>query len=123
MSRFFPSLATLCLIGTTVVFSQDAKPFPVNITVDAAKPLGPLKPIWRYFGADEPNYAYMKDGKKLIGELGEMKPKGVYFRAHNLLTTGDGTPSLKWGSTNAYTEDADGKPIYDWTITDRIFDT
>ena len=32
-------------------------------------------------------------------------------------------PRLKWGSTNAYTEDASGKPVYDWTITDRIFDT
>jgi xylan 1,4-beta-xylosidase len=44
-------------------------------------------------------------------------------RAHNLLTTGDGTPALKWGSTNAYTEDAQGRPRYDWTIVDRIFDT
>ena len=40
-----------------------------------------------------------------------------------MLATGDGTPGLKWGSTNAYTEDASGKPVYDWTITDRIFDT
>ena len=47
----------------------------------------------------------------------------VYFRAHNLLTTGDGTPALKWGSTNAYTEDAQGKAVYDWTILDGIFDT
>src|SRR5208283_3924805 len=39
------------------------------------------------------------------------------------LATGDGTPGLKFGSTNAYTEDAAGKPVYDWTITDRIFDT
>ena len=30
---------------------------------------------------------------------------------------------FKWGSTNAYTEDASGKPVYDWTIMDRIFDT
>jgi xylan 1,4-beta-xylosidase len=30
---------------------------------------------------------------------------------------------LKWGSTNAYTEDTQGKPVYDWTIADRIFDT
>jgi xylan 1,4-beta-xylosidase len=103
-------------------FSADA-PFPVTIRVDGAKSLGPLKPIWRYFGADEPNYAYMKDGQKLLGELGEMAPKQVYFRAHNLLTTGDGTPALKWGSTNAYTEDAQGRPVHDWTITDRIFDT
>ena len=65
----------------------------------------------------------MKDGKKLIADQGKLAPKQVYFRAHNLLTTGDGTPALKWGSTNAYTEDASGKPIYDWTIVDRIFDT
>lgn len=99
-----------------------ADSFPVQIRVDASAPLEPLKPIWRYFGADEPNYAYMKDGKKLLSELGEMAPRQVYFRTHNLLTSGDGTPALKWGSTNAYTEDADGRPIYDWTITDRIFD-
>ena len=40
-----------------------------------------------------------------------------------MLCTGDGTPALKWGSTNAYTEDSSGKPVYDWTIVDRIFDT
>jgi xylan 1,4-beta-xylosidase len=96
--------------------------FPVTITVDAAKPSGDLRPIWRFFGADEPNYAYMKNGRKLLGELGELDPKRVFFRTHNLLTTGDGTPALKWGSTNAYREDEKGNPIYDWTILDRIFD-
>ena len=105
------------------VHGQETTQFPVSIVVDAAKPIGALKPIWRFFGADEPNYAYMKDGKKLLADLGELSPKQVYFRAHNMLTTGDGTPDLKWGSTNAYTEDAQGNPIYDWTITDRIFDT
>jgi xylan 1,4-beta-xylosidase len=98
-------------------------PFPVTIEIDVAKPLGPLHPIWRFFGADEPNYACMKDGKKLLAELGKIGPGNAFFRTHNLLTTGDGTPALKWGSTNAYTEGADGKPIYDWTILDRIFDT
>ena len=96
--------------------------FDVTIQVDAGKPIGQLTPIWRFFGADEPNYAYMKDGKKLLGELGEIEPRQTYFRTHNLLTTGDGTPAYKWGSTNAYTEDAAGKPVYDWLIVDRIFD-
>jgi len=100
-----------------------AASFPVTIRVDAGKPLGELAPIWRFFGADEPNYAYMKDGRTLLGALGELKPKAVYFRTHNLLTSGDGTPALKWGSTNAYTEDAQGRPVYDWTVVDRIFDT
>jgi xylan 1,4-beta-xylosidase len=94
----------------------------VSITVQADKPRGELKPVWRFFGADEPNYAYMKDGKKLLAELGKLGTQQAYFRAHNLLTSGDGTPALKWGSTNAYTEDKDGKPVYDWTIVDRIFD-
>jgi xylan 1,4-beta-xylosidase len=79
--------------------------------------------MWAFFGYDEPNYTYMKDGKKLLSELAELSPVPVFVRAHNLLTTGDGTPALKWGSTNAYTEDDSGKPVYDWAIVDRIIDT
>ncbi|HEY0945657.1 MAG TPA: beta-xylosidase [Opitutaceae bacterium] len=101
--------------------SPAAPPFAVTIDIDAAQRLGPLRPIWRFFGADEPNYATMKDGQKLLGELGRLSPGNVYFRAHNLLTSGDGTPALKWGSTNAYTEDAQGNPVYDWRILDLIF--
>jgi len=100
-----------------------ATPFPVNIRVDAAKIVGPWKPVYRFFGADEPNYATMKNGTKLINELGQLQPGNVYFRAHNLLTSGDGTPAHKWGSTNAYTEDKDGNPVYSWKILDQIFDT
>ncbi|MFT4091393.1 MAG: beta-xylosidase [Asticcacaulis sp.] len=101
--------------------AQDS--FPVTVTVDASKSTGPLKPVWRFFGADEPNYATMKDGQKLLGHLGALKPNQVYFRAHNLLNTGDGTAAFKWGSTNAYTEDKDGNPIYNWMITDMIIDS
>jgi xylan 1,4-beta-xylosidase len=96
---------------------------PVEIRVDAASTLGPYKNIFAFFGYDEPNYTYMQYGKKLIGELQALSPVPVEIRAHHLLVTGDGTPALKWGSTNAYTEDASGKPVYDWTIVDRIFDT
>ena len=110
------SCASLATLGA-------AENFPVTIRVDATKAHGELKPIYRFFGADEPNYAYMKDGKKLLHDIGQLGEPQEYFRAHSLLVTGDGTPALKWGSTNAYTEDAAGKPIYDWTIVDRIFDT
>src|SRR6185503_2816572 len=84
---------------------------------------GELRPIWRFFGADEPNYATMRDGRKLLKELGELRPGEVYYRTHNLLTSGDGTPALKWGSTGVYRQDAQGRAVYDWTILDRIFDT
>src|SRR5918995_2903663 len=95
----------------------------VTLRVDINNKKGPMTPVWAWFGYDEPNYTYMKDGKKLLSEIAELSPVPVYVRAHNLLTTGDGTPALKWGSTNAYTEDAKGRPKYDWTIIDRIFDT
>ena len=91
--------------------------------VDAAARQGPLTPAWAYFGYDEPNYTYTPDGSKLIAELAAASPVPVHIRAHHLLVTGDGVAALKWGSTNVYTEDAQGKPVYDFTIIDRIFDT
>ena len=111
-------LALVALAGPVA-----AQPFPVEIRIDAAQPKGPLRPIWRFFGADEPNYATMPDGKQLLTDLGRLRPREVFFRTHNLLTSGDGTPALKWGSTGVYREGPNGEPIYDWTILDRIFDT
>lgn len=96
---------------------------PVAIRVDGGVKMGAYKPITSYFGYDEPNYTTMKHGRKLVGELAQLSFTPAYIRAHSLLVTGDGTPALKWGSTNAYTEDASGKPVYDWKIVDQIFDT
>jgi xylan 1,4-beta-xylosidase len=113
----------LMLAGAAKAQAESEAPRPVTVTVDAARVEGPLKPVWRFFGADEPNYATMKDGRKLLTELGALRHGQVYFRAHNLLSSGDGTPAFKWGSTNAYSEDKDGNPVYDWTIVDGIIDT
>jgi xylan 1,4-beta-xylosidase len=122
MSRLqLAALATVALI--TVPSGQAPQGDRVTIRIDAVQRLGPMTPMWAWFGYDEPNYTYMKDGKELLSELADLSPVPVFVRAHNLLTSGDGTPALKWGSTNAYTEDADGRPKYDWTIVDRIFDT
>jgi xylan 1,4-beta-xylosidase len=109
--------ATLCAAAAGAADS-----FDVVIDVDAKTPGAGLVPIWRFFGADEPNYATMKDGRQLLGELGALRKDDVFFRAHNLLSSGDGTPALKWGSTNAYTEDANGNAQYDWHVIDGIFD-
>jgi xylan 1,4-beta-xylosidase len=94
----------------------------VVIRVHAGQAQGANLPIWNFFGADEPNYTYAPNGKKLLGELSELANEPVYLRTHNLFTSGDGNGSLKWGSTNVYTERADGSPVYNFTITDRIFD-
>ena len=111
--------AALCTALAAPAFSQS----PVNIEVNLGTVKAPMKPIWAYFGYDEPNYTYMKDGKKLLTEISKLSKGPVYVRAHSLLVTGDGEAALKWGSTNAYTEDAQGNPVYDWTIVDKIFDT
>jgi xylan 1,4-beta-xylosidase len=95
----------------------------VMIRVDGDAKIGSYKPIYAFFGYDEPNYTYMKHGRKLVDELAQLSPVPVHIRPHSLLVTGDGTPALKWGSTNAYTEDEAGKPIYNWKIVDQIFDT
>ena len=133
MKRYLvPSLQLIACLATAVAadlraaepaLATSTAPFPVAVHVNAAQDVGEMKPIWKFFGADEPNYAYMKDGKKLLGELGQLRSDDMYFRAHNMLNTGDGTPAYKWGSTNVYTEDTAGRPIYDWTIVDRIVDT
>lgn len=93
------------------------------IKVDLKNEIAPMKPIWAWFGYDEPNYTYMKDGKKLLSEISALSPVPVYLRTHSLLVSGDGEAALKWGSTNAYTEDSNGKPVYNWKIMDSIFDT
>ena len=95
----------------------------VTIAVNAQRTTGRYRPLWNWFGHDEPNYTYTRNGVKLLGELTALSPEPVHMRTHNLLTSGDGQPALKWGSTNAYSEGADGNPVYDWSVMDRIFDT
>jgi xylan 1,4-beta-xylosidase len=95
---------------------------PVAVNVDLAKPQGPYKAIYRWFGYDESNYTTMKYGRQLLRELHDLSPDPVYIRAHHLLTSGNGVPELKWSSSNVFSIGPDDKPVYDFTITDRTFD-
>jgi len=115
------TILTLVFWASAPLLPQEI-PQKVNIEVDYDKVEGTLPPTWGFFGYDEPNYSYAANGRKLLAELASLSPRPVYIRVHNLLTTGDGTGSLKWGSTNVYTEDAAGNAVYDWKILDRIFD-
>lgn len=115
--------STLLLLVLTGIGFRCLAQETVAIQVHLDQPKGPMTPIWAWFGYDEPNYTYMKDGQKLLTEISQLSKVPVYVRTHSLLVTGDGEAALKWGSTNAYTEDKNGNPVYDWTITDRIFDT
>ena len=104
------------------VFAQPGASDSVSIRVDLAKSLGPYTPIYRWFGYDESNYTTMQYGKQLLRELHDLSPEPVYIRAHHLLTSGNGVAELKWSSSNVFSLGADGKPVYDFTITDQTFD-
>ncbi len=110
--------------NTNIGQEKSSKNETTLINVDFAKEKGTMKPIWAWWGYDEPNYTYMKDGKKLLTEIADLSSVPVYVRAHSLMVTDEGPrAALKWGSSNMYTEDKKGNPIYDWTIIDKIFDT
>ena len=113
--------AAILFIALRCALAQDVR--TIEIQVDSSKVIGGFPAVWNFFGYDEPNYTYAPNGTKLLREIAALGPTPAYIRVHNLLTTGDGSSSLKWGSTNAYTEDAAGHPVYDWKIVDRIFDT
>src|SRR5450631_820228 len=110
--------------GHTNASSSSAPPAerPVIIHVDLTKTLGNYTPIYSWFGYDEANYTTMRNGAELLGELHDLSPVPVYVRFHHVLTSGNGVPELKWSSTNAYSEDTRGNPVYDFKILDGIFD-
>lgn len=101
---------------------QAPAPEPISINVDLATPVGPWKPISNWFGYDESNYTTMRYGKQLLGELHDLSASPVTIRTHHLLTSGNGVAELKWSSSNVFHLDENGKPAYDFTITDQTFD-
>ncbi len=95
----------------------------VKVTVNAGSSQGPFRHFWNLIGYDEINFTTTPDGVSTLQKLGELADAPYSIRAHHLLCTGNCLGSFKWGSTNAYTEDESGKPVYHWKIIDEIFDT
>jgi xylan 1,4-beta-xylosidase len=117
---------SLAAIAAAIAGASDAvaqAPATVNVAVDATAAGTPLEKVWPFHGYDEVNYTTTAPGQSLLQTLGAIHTVSPHIRTHFLLNTGDGTPSLKWGSTNAYTEDANGNPIYSFTLLDGIMDS
>ncbi len=119
----FIAMAMLLWPPMVVAAASISSQKPVRIRVRANKVVAAWTPIWRYFGYDEADYTYMKYGRRLIRQLSSMGSQPIYFRCHNLLTSGPAVPVPKWSATDVYTLNAAGKPVYNWKIVDRIFDT
>ena len=121
-NRFFAALVLGAAATLSAGSSKAQTGGAATITIDLARKLGPYKPIYAWFGYDEANYTTMPNGRKLLKALHDLSPVPVYIRAHHLFSSGDGVAALKWSSTNVYTEDANGRPVYDFKILDQIFD-
>src|SRR5579862_1667886 len=92
------------------------------VQVDLNDRIGRFAPIYPWFGYDEANYTTMPHGIELLHELQELSPVPIHIRVHHLLTSGDGRAELKFSSTNIYSEDSSGRPVYQFAILDGIFD-
>jgi len=115
-------LAISASMISALAAAQSGSTETVDIRVDLSKTVAPYTPVYRWFGYDESNYTTMKYGKQLLEELHDLSPEPVYIRAHHLLTSGNGVAELKWSSSNVFSLDESGKPVYDFTITDQTFD-
>ena len=93
----------------------------VKVVVDASKWCGKLEHTWNYVGYDECNYTHSPGGMELIEKFGQME-KPYYMRAHHMLCTGIQHGFYKWGSTNAYIEDENGNPVYNFDLIDQMID-
>ena len=121
MGKWAGCLVLLQLVAGACALGQSAAG-PVEVKVHLDQPIAPFRPITNWFGYDEANYTTAANGRKLLRELHDLSPVPVFVRAHHLLTSGDGVPELKWSSTNVYSEDAAGKPVYDFRLLDGIMD-
>ena len=74
-------IAYMCVLATAMLAQS---PRQVEIQVNAAARQGPFRPIYAYFGYDEPNYTYTPNGHKLIAELGALSSVKVQIRAQRI---------------------------------------
>jgi len=102
--------------------AQTQAPPSVAVFVDATGEGTALERVWAFHGYDEVNYTTTPEGEELLRTLAAAHTADVHVRTHFLFNTGDGAPALKWGSTNVYTEDASGRPVYDYALIDSITD-
>ena len=94
----------------------------VEMNVKADEVLGEQEHYWRYIGYDECNYTYIPEGRELLKKFAALGDSPYYFRTHFMFCTGNCHGTYKFGSTNVYTEDEEGNPVFDFTFYDKIID-
>ena len=93
-----------------------------SVRVDCGMREGPLRRIWTSFGYDEINWTYTPAGKRALKTIGSFVEQPYFVRSHYVFNSGIGWSLPHMGAGNVYHEDAAGRPFYDFSIADEVYD-
>ena len=93
-----------------------------GMRVNCAASRAPLRRIWTSFGYDEINWTYTPAGKRALKAIGSFAEQPYYVRSPYLFNSGIGWSLPHMGAGNVYHEDTAGRPFYDFTIADQVYD-
>ena len=96
----------------------------VSITVNATNAVGSIEPVWNGIGGSL-GLALTPQGDRLLQRIVEASPYPFYRRCWGITESGTAVPfssEIDYGSTNVYQVDENGRPFYDFTLFDQIFD-
>src|SRR5436309_178277 len=102
--------------------SMSARIATATVRVDCGAPRGPVRRIWTSLGFDEINWTSRPAGKRHLRTIGAFAERPYHVRSHYIFNSGIGWSLPHMGAGNVYHEDADGRPHYDFTIADQVYD-
>ena len=110
----------ICRVSTSLPASSSLP--AATVRVDCGAPLGPLRRLWTSFGYDEINWTSTPTGKRHLKTIRDFAEQPYYVRSHYIFNSGIGWSLPHWGAGNVYHEDAAGRPFYDFSIADQVYD-
>ena len=119
---FLNFVFTILLVTSNELNSQN-KPH-VSIKVNSVVTTGPVEPVWNGIGGSL-GLALTPQGDRLLKRIDEASPFPFYRRCWGITESGIAVPftaEADYGSANVYQVDENGKPYYDFTLFDQIFD-
>jgi len=102
--------------------SMSARIATATVRVDCGAPRGPVRRIWTSLGFDEINWTSRPAGKRHLRTIGAFAERPYHVRSHYIFNSGIGWSLPHWGAGNVYHEDAAGRPFYDFSIADEVYD-
>src|SRR3989442_6461207 len=102
--------------------SMSARIAAAAVRVDCGAPRGPVRRIWTSLGFDEINWTSRPAGKRHLRTIGAFAERPYYVRSHYIFNSGIAWSLPHWGAGNVYHEDAAGRPFYDFSIADEVYD-